>query len=62
MYTIKTEMSKKIVRKTVLYNRPEVAGLFYHENWTYYHNANGSAGKVILMYPAPAGKEQRKRM
>ncbi len=55
-------MSKKIVKKTVLYNRADVAELFYHENRTYYHNANSPAGKVILMYPAPAGKEQRKMM
>ena len=55
-------MSKKIVRKTVLYNRPEVIGLFYHENRTYYHNANSPAGKVILMYSALAWKEQKKLM
>lgn len=55
-------MSKKIVRKTVLYDHPDVAGLFYYENRTYYHNANSPAGKVILMYSALAGKEQKKLM
>ena len=55
-------MSKKIVRKTVLYNRPDVAGLFYYENRTYYHNENSPAGKVILMYSALARKEQKKLM
>ena len=32
-------MQKRVKRKEVRYNRPEVAGIFYHENMTYYHNA-----------------------
>lgn len=53
---------RTIRRREVRYNRPEVAGIFYHENMTYYHNACSLAGKVILMYRAPAGEKQRRMM
>ncbi|GAA6295639.1 hypothetical protein F220043C3_40730 [Enterocloster asparagiformis] len=55
-------MQKRVKRKEVRYNRPEVAGIFYHENMTYYHNACSLDGKVILMYRAPAGEKQRRMM
>lgn len=50
-------MQKRVKRKEVRYNRPEVAGIFYHENMTYYHNACSLDGKVILMYRAPCRVE-----
>lgn len=49
---------RTIRRREVRYNRPEVAGIFYHENMTYYHNASSLAGKVILVYPALAGQKR----
>lgn len=51
-------MQKKVKRREVRYNRPEVAGIFYHESMTYYHNANSLTGKVILVYPAREGQKQ----
>lgn len=53
-------MQKRVKRKDVRYKRYEVAGIFYYENMAYYHNANSPDGRVILMYPVPAGKKQRR--
>lgn len=53
-------MQKRVKRKDVRYKRPEVAGIFYHENMTYYHNANSLVGKVILMYPIQTLQEKRR--
>ena len=47
-----------ITRKNVQYPRVDIAGIYYHKTGTYYRNMDGQAGKVILMYPAPA---ERKR-